>query len=154
MTLHEVTYGKQGDISNICNFGWYQWVYYITPKSFPEEKECLGRVLGPINNEGSYMSQSVVTSKATIVPQRSIRPLSISELNSETEQHKRETFDNFIKEKLGDAMTNPSKPPPSAFIPYADGDLDLPALNKVDEYPVHTDDVFEHPSQIIESMLN
>ena len=27
MTPHEATFGKQGSISNIYNFGWYQWVY-------------------------------------------------------------------------------------------------------------------------------
>ena len=25
---HVCTFGVQGDISNICNFGWYEWVYY------------------------------------------------------------------------------------------------------------------------------
>ena len=36
-------------------------------------------------------------------------------------------------------MPNPSKAPPSAFIPYSDGDLYPPHLHEVDEYPVHTD---------------
>ena len=36
MNPHEVTFGKQGDISNICNFRWYQWVNYRTPNSFPD----------------------------------------------------------------------------------------------------------------------
>jgi hypothetical protein len=27
-TPHEATFREQGDISNICNFSWYQWVYY------------------------------------------------------------------------------------------------------------------------------
>ena len=38
LTPHEATFGQQGDISNICNFGWYQWVYYCNPGSFPEAK--------------------------------------------------------------------------------------------------------------------
>ena len=75
------------------------------------------------------MSQVVFISKATIVPWQSIRPLGISELNSEIEQRKRETFENIIKENLGDAMTKTSKPPPSFFVPYSDGDLDSPALH-------------------------
>ena len=104
MTPHQSTFGKQGDISNICNFGWYQWIYYRNPKSLPSVKECLGRVLCPINNEWSEMSQVVLTSKATIVPWQSIRPLSTSELNSETEQYKKAVFDDIIKYKLGDAI--------------------------------------------------
>ena len=44
-------------------------------------------------------------------------------------------------------MTNPSKPPPSAFICYYDGDLDPLSLHEVDEDPVQTDGtaVFEQP---------
>ena len=68
MTNHDAIFGEQVNISNICNFGWYQWVYYRTPNSLPAIKECLGRVIVIIKNEGSYMSQAVLTSKATIVP--------------------------------------------------------------------------------------
>ena len=67
ITPHEANFGKQVDISNICNFGWYQWVYYRTPKSFLAAKECLGLVLGPIEIEGGVISQAVLTSKATIL---------------------------------------------------------------------------------------
>ena len=44
-------------------------------------------------------------------------------------------------------MTNPSKPLPSAFIPYFDGDLDPPSLHEVDEDPVQPDGtaIFEQP---------
>ena len=44
-------------------------------------------------------------------------------------------------------MTNPSKTPPSAFIPYSGGDLDMPALHELNEDPVYPDDttVFEQP---------
>ena len=38
MTPHESTFGEHGDISNICNFGWYQWVYYRNPNSFTATK--------------------------------------------------------------------------------------------------------------------
>ena len=38
MNPHEATFGAQGNISNICNFGWYQWVYYRTPNSFPSTR--------------------------------------------------------------------------------------------------------------------
>ena len=44
-------------------------------------------------------------------------------------------------------MKRPNKPPPSAFIPFFDGDLDPPALHEVDEGPVQPNGtaVFEHP---------
>ena len=42
-------------------------------------------------------------------------------------------------------MKSPSKFPPSAFIPYSDGDVYLPAIREVDDDQVHTafTDVFE-----------
>ena len=87
------------------------------------------------------MSQAVLTSKATIVPQISIPSLSISKMSSETEKRKREIFYNIINDNIGDAITNLSKPPPYYFIPYSDGDLDPPSLYEVDENPVHLDGI-------------
>ena len=58
-TPHAATFGVQGDISNICNFGWYKWVYYRDHRSVPENKEKLGSVLDPVPNEGNEMSQAV-----------------------------------------------------------------------------------------------
>ena len=31
-------FGVQGDISNLCIFGWYEWVYYRDGGSFPGNK--------------------------------------------------------------------------------------------------------------------
>ena len=44
-------------------------------------------------------------------------------------------------------MSNISKPSPSIFISYSNGDLYLPALHEVDEDPVQTDGtaVFDQP---------
>ena len=41
---HLVTFGEMGDISNLCQFGWYKWVYVRQGKAnFPYMKEVLGR---------------------------------------------------------------------------------------------------------------
>ncbi len=147
MTPYEATFGEQGDISTICNFGWYQWVYYRDPDSFPSQVEKLGRVLGPAINEGSEMSQNILTSKGTIVPRRTLRPLSDDEVNSEPERRKRLTFDNAITSKLGDSLTKPQQPLPTDYVPYADGELDPPPIHEVDEDPADSDgtSVFEKP---------
>jgi hypothetical protein len=36
MNPYMATLGEQGDISNICSLGWYDWVYYRDHGSFPE----------------------------------------------------------------------------------------------------------------------
>ena len=157
-TPHECTFGVQNDISNFCNFGWYQWVYYRDFGSFPENKEKLGRLLGPCKNEGNAMSQSVLVVTGSIITRRTIRPLRNSELHSETEKRKRKIFDDIILKKLGDSMTKPKRPNPPDHIPYADGiDPDLVDLPE-DNDPVMPDGtaVFEKPitDQWIHAELN
>ena len=47
-TAHTHTTGEEGDISNLCQYGWYEWCYYREQTAaFPHNKEVLGRVLGP-----------------------------------------------------------------------------------------------------------
>ena len=35
LTPFEITFGEMGDLSNLCVFGWYEWVYYRDFGSFP-----------------------------------------------------------------------------------------------------------------------
>ena len=45
-TPHFATFGEEGDISNICQFGWYEWVYFReTTAKFPFPARVLGRCL-------------------------------------------------------------------------------------------------------------
>ena len=54
------TFGEEGDISHLCQFAWYEWVYFYDNSSaarFPFLKAMLGRVLGPSKNKGNEMTQ-------------------------------------------------------------------------------------------------
>ena len=54
---HTATFGTQADISNLCLFGWYEWVYYRDQMAaYPHQKECLGPCLGPARNEENVMA--------------------------------------------------------------------------------------------------
>ncbi len=55
------------------------------------------------------MAQAVATHKVTVVPRRTMRKLSISELNNESEQSKRLKMDVRIKAKLDESVTFPPK---------------------------------------------
>ena len=109
---HTVTFGEEMDISNICQFGWYEWVYYreVSAK-YPYQQECLGRCLGPARNEGNEMAQWVLKYNGKIVPRRSVRRLTPGEmaLSNETEVRKRLQFDANIQTKLGDGYSLPPK---------------------------------------------
>jgi hypothetical protein len=53
ITPHTFTFGTDVDISNLCCFGWYEWVHFCeNSAAFPFQKEQLGCCLGPAKNEG------------------------------------------------------------------------------------------------------
>ena len=112
---HTVTFGTQADISNFCHFGWYEWVYYRDQSaSYPHQKECLGRCLGPARNEGNVMANWILTQNGQVIPRRSIRRLTKNEISesNEVEAAKRASFTADITSKLGDSVKLPSKPLP------------------------------------------
>ena len=89
--------GEEGDISNLCQFYWYQWCYFREQKSpFPLAQEVLGLVLVPAKGEGYEMEQWVLKANGNVVPRCTTRPLNTSELSSETENRKRNFFDELI----------------------------------------------------------
>ena len=104
----------QGDISNLCNFAWYDWCYYREESNhlFPNQKELLGRVLGPSKNEGNEMAQNILNVHGIVIPRRSIRRLTQAEVESETERLKRREFTNIITSKLGNSLSIPPRPKP------------------------------------------
>ena len=51
------------------------------------------------------MAQAILKMNGSIVPRRTVRRLTVSELHSRSEQQKRNNFDRAIRNKLGDSMT-------------------------------------------------
>ena len=67
------TLNNMGDISNLCQFGWYEWVYFREHKAqFPVQKNELGRCLGPTKNEGNEMYQWVLRQNGQVVPRMTL----------------------------------------------------------------------------------
>ena len=108
---YTATFGEEGDISNLCRYDWYDWVYFWDGSAkFPYPKLSLGRCLGPMKNEGNEMCQAILKQNGRIVPRRSCRPLTAGELaiTNEVESRKRREFDDAIKQKLGDSFSLPN----------------------------------------------
>ncbi len=83
---HTATFGMEADILHLCQFGWYEWVYYQDQSaSFPFPKECLGRCLGLAKNEGNAMTQWILNENGRIVVRRSIWRLTPHELSPSNE---------------------------------------------------------------------
>ena len=106
--------GGMGYISNLCQFGWYEWVYFRqNTASFPYQKDELGRYLVPTKNQGNVMFQWILQQNGQIVPRSNLRRLRPEERSAknEDEANKRASFDAAIKEDLGDSITPaPLKP--------------------------------------------
>jgi hypothetical protein len=145
------TFGTQPDISNICQFDWYDWCYFREESQvqFPFQKRQLGRVLGPLQNEGNEMSQAVLTITGKVVPRHTCSRLSISELHSPSEIQKRNNFDKNITELLGDSVSLPAVPEKTLdldIVDLIDDTVDDPLL-LLEEDPIDSDgtSVYEKP---------
>ena len=102
-------FGEQGDISNLCQFRWYDWCYFRDLKAlFPHNQEVLGRVLGPAQGEGNELSQWVLKSNGYMVPCRTVPALQLAEVHSDTEKRKRDIFDALIERRWGSPMSTPN----------------------------------------------
>ena len=107
---HMETFGDQGDISNLCQFRWYDWCCFQDHNApFPHNQEVLGCVLGRARGERNELAQWVLKSNGNVVPRPTVRPLQLAELYSDTEKPKRVIFDAFIERRWGSPMSTPNK---------------------------------------------
>jgi hypothetical protein len=100
--------GEDGDISNLCQYKWYEWCYFREQKaSFPYNREILGRVLGPAKGEGNEMAQWILKPNGNVIPRRTSRPLTVAEKHSDTELGLRKAFDEMIERRWGSSINPP-----------------------------------------------
>ena len=103
---------------------------------FPFQKRRLGRVLGPLKNEGNEIAQSILRIDGVVVPRRSVTKLSVSEINDESKRIKGVRFDEAIYNIHGDSVTIRDD---SSHIPqYQYKDLNLNEDNET--FIHHTED--------------
>ena len=110
---HTATFGEEGDISHLCQFAWYEWVYFYDDSSaarFPCIKAVLGRLLGPAKNDGNEMTQWCLKSNGKVVPRRTVKRLTSEQLapSNAVEIAKRIDFDKNSSRKLGDSFSLPA----------------------------------------------
>ena len=108
------------EISNLCVYGWYEWIYYHGHGALTENIDKLGRVLDPIKNDGNKMAQLILTSKGTVVTCQTLRKLQESALVCEYEKRKHNLFDDVIDKKLGSFMSYPENTIHEISISYED----------------------------------
>lgn len=110
LTPYQTIYQREPDISNLCQFKFYDWCYYREETAkFPFPSQVLGRVLGPSDGVGNEMAVWIIRVDGRIISRQTARPLTDDEVNSPLEIARRKAFDEAIKRKLGDSIHLPEK---------------------------------------------
>ncbi len=142
--------GDTADISFLAEFGWYQWVWFITPKG-PDSVETkrLGRYCGPAFDVGDALCARILTDKGRFVYRTSVIPLDKGEENSDALKERKAAFTESLKKALGsrysiakhDDTSWEETPEAVNYVPIDDRDPDPePPLQEADEM---TDEAFD-----------
>jgi len=92
--------GDQSDTSWLAEFGWYTYVWYISPEDTSMERKKLGKYCGPFFNEGGAMSAKTLTSKARQVNRTSVFRVTAEAARSEQFQKLAADFEASLKARL------------------------------------------------------
>ena len=82
-TPYETVFGREPDISNLCQYKYFDWCYYREHASkFPYPSEMLGRVLGPSYGHGNKMCQWILRVDGRVIARQTLRPLKTEEISN------------------------------------------------------------------------
>ena len=100
--------GETSDISFLAEFGWYDWVWYLSPQGSEGQQDMstkrIGRYLGPAASVGDAMCGTVMNSKGNRLDRTSIIPLTVEDNNSDIVKGMKEKFEATLKVKLKDRV--------------------------------------------------
>ena len=95
-------HGMSSDISDICEFEFYEWVMFNDSQAtFPETKFHVGRWLGPAVDVGSALKYKILKSNGQVVPRLTIRHLTLDKLTNPYHIAMKKDFDSDIIQKIG-----------------------------------------------------
>ena len=121
---HLATFGEEGDISNVCQFKWYECSYAMDgADKLLNQAQLLCQFLGPTKKDGNEMAQCCLKANGKIVPRRSVFTLTTAQLKNNEEILKRNVFTNCIRKNYGDSINFPHLPINKEdldFVPYED----------------------------------
>ena len=141
--------GDTSDITLWAEYGWYDWVYmFDSGVRFPDDKEVLGRYLGPSLDYTPAMTARILKSNGEVVHRSTFRPLTQEEWDSPTEKEKRRQFDEQVEEVLGESVEeqdyadDPDIVTPS-YETYEDDDdqkvVQVPDVDDVPDFDMYLD---------------
>ena len=114
-------HGMSDDISDICEFEFYECVMFNDSQAtFPETKFHVGSWLGHVADVGSTLTYKILKSNGQVVPHSTIRHLPLDELTNPDHIAMKKAFDDNIIQKLG--------------VPATDNDFDKDYLTPTYDY--------------------
>ena len=97
--------GQTSDISIWVQHEWYEWVKFRdTTVPFPDDKEVLGKYLGPSIDVGPAMTAKILKANGQVVHRSTYRSLTDEEIASENEKKDRDKFEQLVNERYGTPM--------------------------------------------------
>jgi hypothetical protein len=101
-TPETIVSGETPDISQLCELGWYEWCKYRDVAApFPQDKQVLGRYLGPSVDIGPAMTAKILKANGQVIHTSTYRSLTPDEIAQAEDIKERENFDKSIELKLG-----------------------------------------------------
>ena len=98
--------GHTEDISTIREYEWYEQVMYNdTTWKLPDPKFVLGQYLGPDIDVGSKMTANILKKTGEVIPQFTLRPLTMEEMENPDFKEQRCNFYEAVIAKIGDTAT-------------------------------------------------
>ena len=86
--------GETTNITQLCEFGWYDWVYFHdNAVTYPDDKWVLGSWLGPSIGVGPMLCAKLLKGNGQRVYRLSYRHVTEDEVNYPEEVKKRDDFD-------------------------------------------------------------
>ena len=116
--------GQTGDISNLCEFEWFQWVMFYQPmEQYPESKLHVGRWLGPATDVGTAMTYKILLPTGGFVCRSTVRAWTPLEEADPVRMAERTSFMTQLNSAIGPACVLddfPANDLTPEFEPYAD----------------------------------
>ena len=107
MTHETNILGETYDITTLCEFGWYQWVYFRdTYATFPGDNLVLGKYCGPSLNVGPALTANILKNNGEKLYSSTYRALTPDQLVNPDDVKTSDEFDLAIEDKLGPAASD------------------------------------------------
>jgi hypothetical protein len=102
--LETIMKGGTADISQICEFAWYDWIFFhdtVNMIAFPDDRLTLGRYLGPATDVGLAPTAKILKQNSQYVCHSTLRHLMLEETLCTVQIAVRAHFDNMITKPIG-----------------------------------------------------